>query len=283
VDLSVDESADRRARLEWTAAQRLTTRRAIERSGVQVGGICLSLHRRVMPGSADPTIRAEARKVYRQGIELAYDLGVSLVQVAGYYAYYEPARVEARLRWLDALAWAAPIAARAGVVLGIENVDGSDIASVPDAVQAAREIGSPWVQVYPDVGNVAGHGGDAAAELRAGAGRMAALHVKDVLPGQPRRVPFGEGIADFDGAFAELARQKWSGRIMLEMWNDNAPDSLDRCVRARKFIANKLAAADLKVEPAVQAIHTTESTETTLLEQERKCLTSPQLAKPSFA
>lgn len=247
VDLSVDESEQRSARLTWTAAQRAAVRQAARRQGVQLGGICLSVHRKVMPGSVDPAIRRRAGVVYRRGIDLAADLGVSVVQVAGYYAYYEPDDPAARRRYLDTLAAAEPYAARAGIVLGIENSDGHDIASIPDAVAAADEIGSPWVQVYPDIGNIAEHGGDATEELRRGEGRMVALHVKDVFPGVPRRVPFGTGVADFSSAFAELHRQRWSGRIMLEMWNDDDVDSLAACVAARQFIHTRLMSAGISV------------------------------------
>ncbi|MDR0960048.1 MAG: L-ribulose-5-phosphate 3-epimerase [Propionibacteriaceae bacterium] len=249
VDLSVDESPQRSARLAWSASERAHVNAAAHRQGVQLGGICLSLHRRIMPGSADPAIRRQAGQVYRSGVDLAADLGITVLQIAGYYAYYEPDDPAARDRYIDTLAEAAPYAARAGVVLGIENVDGHDIASIPDAVAVVDEIASPWVQVYPDIGNIAEHGGDAAEELRRGEGRMVALHVKDVFPGRPRRVPFGEGVADFDGAFAELRRQRWSGRIMLEMWNDDAADSLDRCVQARQFIDERLTRAGLAVIP----------------------------------
>lgn len=247
VDLSVDETPERAARLQWDAEQRRTCRRAAEAAGVTIGGLCLSLHRRIMPGSADPAIRARALEVYHQGIALARDLGISVVQVAGYYAHYEPDDPDAARRYVETLAAAVPAAARAGVVLAIENVDGHDIASIPDAMAVVRQIGSPWVQCYPDVGNIAEHGGDATDELRSGQGHMVALHVKDVLPGQPRRIPFGTGVADFDAAFAELARQQWSGRMMLEMWNDDHPDSVATCIEARHFIEQKLSAAGLAV------------------------------------
>lgn len=247
VDLSVDESATRSARLGWTAAQRTAVRSAADREGVQLGAICLSLHRRIMPGSVDPEIRRRAGEVYRRGIELAADLGVSVLQIAGYYAYYEPEDPAARQRYLGTLSEAVPFAARAGVVLGIENVDGHDIASIPDAMAVVDQVDSPWVQLYPDIGNVAEHGGDATEELRRGQGHVLALHVKDVLPGRPRRIPFGHGVTDFDAAFAELQRQQWSGRIMLEMWNDDADDSLDTCVAARRFIEAKLAQAGVPV------------------------------------
>ncbi len=244
-DLSVDESPQRAARLRWGRGERERVRQGAQCAGVDIGGICLSLHRKVMPGSADPAMRAQALQVYADGIRLAHDLGVPVVQVAGYYAHYEPDDPAARGRYVDTLAAAVPLAAQAGVMLAIENVDGHDIAAVGDAVAVADEIGSPWVQVYPDVGNIAEHGGDATQELRDGEGRMVAIHVKDVLPGQPRRIPFGAGVADFDAAFAELARQRWSGRMMLEMWNDDAPDSVATCIAAREFITDKLARAGL--------------------------------------
>lgn len=247
VDLSIDETPERAGRLDWTPEQRDAVRVAARRAGVEIGGLCLSLHRRIMPGSIDPAIRDEALIVYRKGIDLAVDLGVPVVQVAGYFAHYEPDDVAARGRYIATLKAAVPYAACRGIILAIENVDGHDIASIPDAMSVIDECGSPWVQCYPDVGNIAEHGGDATEELQAGQGRMVALHVKDVLPGEPRRIPFGEGVADFDAAFVELARQDWSGRIMLEMWNDEAPDSVAKCVQAREFIEQKLSAAGLTV------------------------------------
>ena len=54
------------------------------------------------------------------------------------------------------------------------------------------------------------------SELRRGEGHMFAIHTTDVRRGEPRRVPMGEGIVDWDLAFAELARQGWSGRMMIE-------------------------------------------------------------------
>ncbi|MCK7636826.1 L-ribulose-5-phosphate 3-epimerase [Corynebacterium sp. P7202] len=249
VDLSVDETPERAARLDWSQEERRSVRDAARAAGVQIGGICLSLHRRIMPGSADPAVRAQARDVYRKGIDLAHDLGVSVVQVAGYYAYYEDDDPESRSRYIDTLKDAVPHAAHRGVILAIENVDGHDISSVQDAMSVVHECASPWVQIYPDVGNIAEHGGDATEELAAGRGHMVALHVKDVLPGEPRRIFFGTGVADFDAAFAELKRQDWDGRIMLEMWNDDSPDSPATCERARRFIEEKLISAGCTVQP----------------------------------
>lgn len=247
VDISIDETPERMQRLEWTREQCQQVRAAADAAGVMIGGVCLSVHRKIMPGSADPRIRAHALEIYRQGIDVCHCLGVGVLQVAGYFAYYEDDDPDARDRYLDTLRAALPYAAQRGVILGIENVDGHDIASIPDAMAVLADCPSAWLQVYPDIGNIAEHGGDARTELAAGENHMVAIHVKDVLPGQPRRIPLGEGVADFPGAFAELARQHWCGRIMIEMWNDEAPDSAQRCAQARQLIEAWLADAGIKV------------------------------------
>jgi len=247
VDLSVDETPERTARLDWPPSTRRQVREAAERHGVQLGGICLSVHRALGPGSADPAVRAEADRIFAEGIGLCRDLGIPVLQVAGYYAFYEDPDPGQRARYVATLRRAIPQAARAGVLLGIENVDGNDVTSISRGMNIVREIDSPWLQLYPDIGNIAEQQLDEIEELRAGEGHMLAIHLKDVRVGEPRRVPMGEGIADFPKAFAELARQGWSGRMMIEMWNDDAPDSVERCIRARSIVERWLRDAGVAV------------------------------------
>lgn len=247
MDLSIDETPERMARLDWTKAQRQGFRSAAEGAGVQVGGMCLSCHRGIGPGSADPAVRREAQEIFRKAIDVCHDTGIPVVQVAGYYAYYEQADPMQRDRYIDSLRLAAEYASQAGVMLGIENVDGNDVTSITKGLRICDEIGSAWLSMYPDVGNLAEQRLDTVGELRAGQGRMLAIHLKDVLPGQPRRVPMGTGTADFPAAFSELQRQDWSGRMMIEMWNDDSPQSSAISADARLKIEGWLEAAGIDV------------------------------------
>ncbi|MCH3974070.1 MAG: L-ribulose-5-phosphate 3-epimerase [Bifidobacterium tibiigranuli] len=247
MDLSIDETTERIARLDWTKTQRREFRSAAEDVRVQIGGMCLSCHRKIGPGSADAAIRREAQEIFRKAIELCYDTGIPVVQVAGYYAYYEQADPGQRERYVDALRVAAEYAAQAGVMLGIENVDGNDVTSITKGLAICDEVGSAWLSMYPDVGNLAEQQLDTVAELEAGQDRMLAIHLKDVLPGQPRRIPMGTGIADFPAAFAELERQNWSGRMMIEMWNDDSLRSSAISADARVKIEGWLSAAGIQV------------------------------------
>ena len=247
LDLSIDESPEREARLDWDTGQCGTVRRAAEAAGTDIGGICLSVHRRIGPGSADPAVRRRAREVMARGLQVCHDLGVPVIQIAGYYCYYEDPNPDAERWYAQLLADAVPLAARLGVVMGIENVDGDDVTSLTKAMEFVDAVDSPYLQLYPDLGNIAEQGLDPGVELTAGEGHMVAMHAKDVRPGEPRRVEMGTGVVDWDRSFALLAAQGWSGRLMIEMWNDDAPDSLNRCATARTFIEDRAAAAGLAV------------------------------------
>lgn len=247
LDLSIDESPEREARLDWDTGQCGTVRRAAEAAGTDIGGICLSVHRRIGPGSADPAVRRRARKVMARGLQVCHDLGVPVIQIAGYYCYYEDPNPDAERWYAQLLADAVPLAARLGVVMGIENVDGDDVTSLTKAMEFVDAVDSPYLQLYPDLGNIAEQGLDPGVELAAGEGHMVAMHAKDVRPGEPRRVEMGTGVVDWGRSFALLAAQGWSGRLMIEMWNDDAPDSLNRCATARTFIEDRAAAAGLAV------------------------------------
>ena len=247
LDLSIDESPEREARLEWDAAACRRVRDAADAVGTDIGGICLSIHRRIGPGSADPAVRRRAREVMARGLQVCHDLGVPVIQIAGYYCYYEAPGPDAERWYGELLADAVPMAARLGVVMGIENVDGTDVTSIRKAMEFVDAVGSPYLQVYPDLGNIAEQQLDPAVELTAGEGHMVAMHAKDVRPGEPRRVEMGVGTVDWSRSFELLRAQHWAGRLMIEMWNDDAPDSVARCIDAREFIEDRAASAGIPV------------------------------------
>jgi L-ribulose-5-phosphate 3-epimerase UlaE len=74
---------------------------------------------------------------------------------------------------------------------------------------------------------------------------MAGIHVKDTRPGEPRRVPFGQGVVPFVQAFQKLAEMNFAAPIVLEMWNDNSPDSMRVVERAREWVSSRMAEGNL--------------------------------------
>ena len=58
-----------------------------------------------------------------------------------------------------------------------------------------------------------------------------------------RKIPFGQGIVDFDAAFRTLHRIGFTGPFMVEMWNEEAPDAEAQVAVARQWLLRKLEAA----------------------------------------
>jgi L-ribulose-5-phosphate 3-epimerase len=245
VEMSVDESDERLARLDWSTGERRELREAIAGSGVPILTMCLSGHRRWALGSASLGVRERGLDIMRKAIHFCADTGIRIIQLAGYYVYYEPHAPDSILRYRDGLAQGLEWASQAGVMLALENVDGNDVDSITKAMLFVDELNSPWFQVYPDVGNLAEHGLDVCLELERGRGHLVGVHAKDTRPGEPRRVPFGKGTVPFVDAFRKLAEMRYMGPVMLEMWNDDSPESLQIICAAREWVLARMVEGEL--------------------------------------
>lgn len=241
VELSCDESAERQARMDWTRAERRYLRDAVDKSGVPLLTMCLSAHRALALGSSQAQTRKKGLDLLQKAIDFSLDLGVRVIQIAGYYDYYGTIDDGTERRYLDALAEGIAWASAAGVMLAVETMEGANVVdSIRRAMRHVEALNSPWFQVYPDIGNLAAHGFDVGDELDSGKGHIVGIHVKDSRPGEPRRVPFGEGVVPFVEAFRKLAELGFRGPVLIEMWNDNRPDSLDLIGAARQWVVGKM-------------------------------------------
>jgi len=246
VEMSIDESDARLARLSWNAAQRAEFRNAVADSGSRVPSVCLSGHRKYPFGSADPAIRRRARDMMESAIGLAVDCGLRTIQLAGYDVYYEPSTPESRARFEEGLSWAVGLAEQAQVCLAMEIMDTPLMGSITKWLYYANRIPSAWFQVYPDLGNLSAWGNDVPAELALARGRIVAVHLKDTLavgpdfPGQFRDLPFGRGCVDFPAAFRALDAIGYRGSYLIEMWTDKAEDPVAEILRARTWMLERM-------------------------------------------
>ncbi len=245
VEISIDESDPRLARLEWGAAERAALRKAIADSGVHIATMCLSGHRKHPLGARSPQVREQALALMRRAIEFSVDVGVRIVQVSGYDVFYEPSDAGTAARYMEGLCRGAEWAAAAGVMLALENVDVPLTGSLAASMDIVRQVNSLWFQIYPDMANVAAMGHDPVAELALCAGHLVAVHVKDGLPKIVRGVPFGAGIVPFAAVFRTLADIRFRGPLVVEMWADmdHTGDPVAAARAARQFVADLVAGA----------------------------------------
>ncbi|MQL16952.1 L-ribulose-5-phosphate 3-epimerase [Escherichia coli] len=247
VEMSVDETDERLSRLDWSRDQRLALVNAIVETGVRVPSMCLSAHRRFPLGSEDDAVRAQGLEIMRKAIQFAQDVGIRVIQLAGYDVYYQEANNETRRRFRDGLKESVEMASRAQVTLAMEIMDYPLMNSISKALGYAHYLNNPWFQLYPDIGNLSAWDNDVQMELQAGIGHIVAVHVKDTKPGVFKNVPFGEGVVDFERCFETLKQSGYCGPYLIEMWSETAEDPAAEVAKARDWVKARMAKAGMVV------------------------------------
>jgi L-ribulose-5-phosphate 3-epimerase len=250
VEISVDESDSRLARLDWSREQRLQVVNAIALSGVRIPSMCLSAHRRFPLGAEDDATRDRGLEIMHKAIVLAQDLGIRVIQLAGYDVYYQQANDNTRERFREGLRQAVDMASRAQVTLAMEIMDHPLMNSISKALGYTHYLNNPWFQLYPDIGNLSAWDNDVQMELASGAGHIVAVHVKDTRPGVFKNVPFGSGVVDFQRCFTTLQESGYRGPYLIEMWSENAEDPVKEVTQARDWVLGQMAKAGLHREVA---------------------------------
>lgn len=243
LEMSIDPSQQRLSRLDWSWKERIELRHQIEDAGLWIHSICLSAHREQPLGSNDREMRQRGLQIMHKAIELAFDLGIRLIQVAGYDTYNEPGSETSRQLYRDGLTQAVNWASQAGVLLGLENQEYGYVDSISTAVELVKDIDSPYLGLYSDVGNLIVNGLDVASEIQVARGKLFGVHVKDALPGIPRRVPLGTGQVPFNLIFKQLFMIRFRGVLTLEMWNDESLDAEQVSSQSCKLIKEYLEKA----------------------------------------
>jgi L-ribulose-5-phosphate 3-epimerase len=241
VEISIDDSDARIARLEWDTKKRGELRRAIVDSGMPIKSISLSAHRRYPLGNDSPENRRMGLDIFKKAIDFAVDIGIRFILVAGADVYHDKSNADTEKRFLEGLEKGFEMASGAGVMLALENWD-VGVDSIAKAMTYVNHFHSPWFQLYADIGNLAYAGYNVTEELELGKDHIAAVHVKDTLPGHVRYVPPGEGVVPFVDSFAKLAEIGFQGPVALELWTEEQPDAVDQVTHAYAWIREKMAA-----------------------------------------
>ena len=201
MELSVDETDAKLARLDWSEEEIQAVRRAQDEVGIPISSICLSGHRKYPLGHPDPAVQARSLEIMEKAIILAARLGARIIQLAGYDVYYETPSEETRANFQKNLRRCVEMAAQYGVILAFETMETEFMNTVEKAMKWVNEMQSPYLQVYPDMGNITNaaklYGGSVLDDMETGRGHLAAIHLKESKPGIFREVPFGEGHVDF--------------------------------------------------------------------------------------
>ena len=227
MELSIDESDEKLSRLEWGTEEIRDFLESQWKAGVPVPSMCLSGHRRFPLGHPDMSVQKRSLEIMRRAIRLSARLGIRLIQVAGYDVYYEPSTAQSRKTFARNLRLSVEMAAREGVILAFETMETEFLNTVEKALFWVETINSPYLQIYPDLGNITNaalsRGTDVLADLESGCGHLVALHLKESNPGIFREVPYGGGHVAFPSAIA-VALRLGVRMFVGEFWHNGEQD-----------------------------------------------------------
>ncbi|MBB6624080.1 L-ribulose-5-phosphate 3-epimerase [Clostridium gasigenes] len=242
VEVSIDETDEKLARLDMTKEERKALVDIMFTVGVPIRTMCLSGHRKYPLGSLDEATRNRGIEIMEKAIELAWDLGIRIIQIAGYDVYYEEGNEQTRKYFEENLKRSVEMAAKKGVILAFETMETEFMNTVEKAMKYVNLVNSPYLQVYPDCGNVMNatlsYGTSAVDDFKTGKGHLSAVHLKETVPGKFREIPFGTGHVNFE----EIIRTSWDlgvRKFTAEFWYVGNENWKDIIKDTRKFMDEK--------------------------------------------
>ena len=196
-EISIDETDARLSRLNMTPQEQCALGELARKCGTPIRTMCLSGHRKYPMGSKDPAVRKRSMEIMYRAVDFCVNVGIAVIQLAGYDVYYEEGDEETRTLFLENLKKAADYAAAKGVILAFETMETPFMDTVEKAMAYVREVDSPYLGVYPDIGNLKNaavlYGLDVVEDMEKGRGHTFAVHLKETLPGIYRDMNYGTG------------------------------------------------------------------------------------------
>lgn len=173
-------------------------------AGVELSSLSTGLGWAYPMTDPDPDKRRKARDLIGAQIRLARFMGLDAILCVPGVVTPEVSYDTAYARAQEGLRSLEPLAAECRVVIGVENVWNKFLLSPLETARFVDEIGSPWVQVYFDVGNVLVFGYPQ-HWIRILGKRIKKVHVKDFRTGVGNIRGFAN-LLQGDAAWDEVRR-----------------------------------------------------------------------------
>ena len=245
IEISVDESDERLARLDWNNDEIKNMKNLLIDKDFRIPSMTFSGQKRFPMGSIDSSTREKSMDLMKKAIEVSDKLGIRVIQVTGYDVYYEERSDKTRELFIQNLKKATEWASKACITLAIENMENTFLNSVTKYMEIAKEVDSPWLKLYPDLGNLTAWTHDEVySELEKGikSQQIIAVHLKeakkvtDTFGGIFRELEFGTGDVNFVKTFETLKKAEFKGPFLVEMWNESSLTPLEDIKKVREWM-----------------------------------------------
>lgn len=245
IEMSIDETEDKLLRLDMSQEERLNIIEDMYKENIKIRSICLSAHRKYPLGSKNKIIRDKSLEIMKKAIELADDLGIRIIQLAGYDVYYEEGDLETKELFKKNLKISVEMASKKGIILAFETMETEFMNTVSKSMVYVNEFKNPYLQIYPDCGNLTNaaklYGSCVLDDLEVGKGHIVAMHLKETVIGKFREIEFGTGHVEFEKVI-EKALDLGIRRFVLEFWCTDESRYEEDIEKSKKFIDDKFKA-----------------------------------------
>ncbi len=250
VEMSIDATEEKIERINMTKQERIDFVNLMHETDVSIGSFCVSALTKYSIGNDDETLCNRGMEIAEKSIELAADLGARIVMIPGYDVYYGESTPQTQARFIDNLRKIAHIAAKNGVMVGLETMENSFMNTVWKAMYYVNQIDSMFLGVYPDSGNIKNaavtQGSDEIGDLSSGKGHICALHLKETVPGKFREIEYGTGHVNFEKNIEAV----WNigvRRFVTEFWYTGNDDWKNDVKNAFDMATKLLSQQEMRV------------------------------------
>lgn len=130
-----------------------------------------------------------------------------------------------------------------GVILAFETMETQLMNTVDKAMNYVNKVNSPFLQVYPDLGNITNasviYNSKVCDDIETGRGHIVAMHLKETVPDVYREVPYGTGHVDFESAL-KITSEMGINLFVGEFWYVGNEDWQYQLKSANDFLRSKL-------------------------------------------
>jgi L-ribulose-5-phosphate 3-epimerase len=246
LELSIDETDEKLKRLDWTDDEIYKIKHIMEVEQVFIQSICLSGHRKYPLGSQSPEVSQRSLEIMEKAIILAHRLGIRYIQIAGYDEYYFPSTPETEQTFTTNLRKSVHMAATYGVILAFETMETPFMNTITKAMKYVELINSPYLKVYPDIGNLTNayqaKTKDIIKDIKRGDGHIIAAHLKETRPGIFRNLLFGQGHTDYKACIQALLGQQVY-LFVGEFWYNDKRQWRKNIEKSHQFLTRQIEGA----------------------------------------
>lgn len=243
LEMTIDATEEKIDRINMSKHKRCEIIKAMLETGMPIDSVSVSALTKYALGDLDDVNSMRGMEILEGAIILAKDLGIRVIMIPGYDIYFGDSTKETEAKFIKNINIAVEYASKYGVILAFETMENEFMNTTKKAKKYIDMINSPFLQIYPDAGNVTNavtmYNENIVDDFKTGEGHIVAVHLKETVPGKFREIPFGTGHVNFKEVI-HTAYAIGVRRYVTEFWYIGSENWMEDLNKANSMMCNLL-------------------------------------------